>query len=72
MFLRNALLELGYDFQGMYACSVDPICPWDSPGRNTGVGCHTSPALAGEFFTVEPPGKALWLPNDSQITTAMR
>ena len=43
------------------------LCPWDSPGKNTGVGCHallqgifptqglnlclTSPALAGEFFT---------------------
>ena len=47
-------------------------CPWDFPGKNTGVGCHvllqeiylpdsgvkpTSPALAGEFFTTEPPGK---------------
>ena len=43
--------------------------PWDSPGRDTGVGCHfllqgffpnpgiepTSPALAGGFFTAEPP-----------------
>ena len=42
--------------------------PWDSPGKNTGVGCHallqgdlsdpgikpTSPALAGKFFTTEP------------------
>ena len=42
------------------------LCPWDSPGKNTGVGCHapgelpnpgiepaplTSPALAGRFFT---------------------
>ena len=39
------------------------LCPWDSPGKNTGVGCHAllpnpgwnlslmSPALAGEFFT---------------------
>ena len=46
-------------------------CPWDSPGKNTGVGCHsllqghlldprvepTSPASAGGFFTAEPPGK---------------
>ena len=49
---------------------MDPaklLCPWDSPGKNTGVGCHallhriflpqgsnphlTSPALAGGFFT---------------------
>ena len=38
----------------------------DSSGKNTGVGCHfllqgifltTSPALAGKFFTAEPPGK---------------
>ena len=43
------------------------LCPWDSPGRNTGVGCHfllqaifptrqlnpglRSPELAGGFFT---------------------
>ena len=44
-----------------------PLCPWDFPAKNTGVGCHallqgifptqglnpslTSPALAGGFFT---------------------
>ena len=47
------------------------LCPWDFPGKSTGVGCHfllqadlpnpgiepTSPALAGRFFTTEPPGK---------------
>ena len=40
------------------------LCPWDFPGKNTGVGCHfflqgmnPSPALAGGFFTIEPPGK---------------
>ena len=38
------------------------LCPWDSPGQNTGVGCHAllqgifptqglKPALAGGFFT---------------------
>ena len=56
-------------------CSPAGSCPWDSPGKNTGVGCHfrkanpdpgiepTSPALAGKFFT-ESPGKpqALGLP----------
>ena len=47
-------------------------CPWDPPGKNTGVGCHfflqgssrprdqtaplASPALAGGFFTTLPPG----------------
>ena len=47
-------------------CSL-PVCPWDSPGKNTGVGCFALlqgifliqgskplllfPALAGGFFT---------------------
>ena len=44
--------------------------PWDSPGKNTRVGCHfllqgifqlqrsnLSPALAGRLFTLVPPGK---------------
>ena len=45
------------------------LCPWDSPGKNTGVGCHfllqgmfqiqgsnslASLALAGGFFITEP------------------
>ena len=48
------------------------LCPWDSPGKNTGVGCHflltgdlsdpgmepAVPALTGGFFTTEPPGKS--------------
>ena len=25
------------------------LCPWDSPGKNTGVGCHS--ALQGIFLT---------------------
>ena len=47
------------------------LCPWDFPGKNTGVDCHfllqgklpnpgiklKSPALAGGFFTNMPPGK---------------
>ena len=63
------------------ACSVMSVsqptsllCPWDFPGKNTGVCCHfllqginpetepespASPALAGGFFTTEPPGKPL-------------
>jgi len=47
--------------------------PWNFPGKNTGVGCHfllqkifqnnelESPALAGGFFTTEPPGNTLLL-----------
>ena len=68
-------------WQCMHACEVTSVvsdslrpyelarylCPWDSPGKNTGVGCRallqgiflirveaaslTSPALAGGFFT---------------------
>ena len=45
------------------------LCPWDSPGKNAGVGCHVgdlpdpviepmSPALADGFFAAEPPGEA--------------
>ena len=46
------------------------LCPWDFPGKNTGVGCHfllqgdlpdpviePMSCLAGEFFTTEPLGK---------------
>ena len=46
------------------------LCPWDSPGENTGVHRHslfqgifltqidlTSPVLAGGPFTTESPGK---------------
>ena len=47
------------------------LCPWDFPGKNTGVGYHfllqgnlpnpwfepTSPALQADSFTTEPPGK---------------
>ena len=56
-------------------CSPPGSCPWDSTGKNTGMGYHAllqgifptqgsnpslmSPALAGGFFTTEPPGKPL-------------
>ena len=45
------------------------LCPWDSPGQNTGVGCHPpgelcnpgteprSPALQADSSLSEPPGK---------------
>ena len=48
------------------------LCPWDSPDKNTGVGCHlhlqedppdpgTEPlalASASGFFSTEPPAKS--------------
>ena len=50
------------------------LCPSDFPGKSTVVDCHfflqgilptqgiklLAPALAGRFFTTEPPGKWLW------------
>ena len=42
------------------------LCPWDSPGKNTGVGCHALlqgvfptqvSCIAGRFLPSEPPGK---------------
>ena len=55
---------------GLYPTRL--LCPWDSPGKNTGVGCHfllqgnlldpgiepRCATLTGGFFTVELPGKA--------------
>ena len=54
------------------------LCPWDSPGKNTEVGCHallqgifptqgsnpslTSPALAGRFFTTSTTWEARQVP----------
>ena len=41
---------------------VAQLCPWDSPGKNTEVGCHSllqgifltqgSNSTAGRFFTI--------------------
>ena len=55
----------------MTACPTRILCPWDSPGKNTGVECPLSSpgdlphpgikpvsfALAGGFFTMELPRK---------------
>ena len=52
-------------------CLSRLLCPWDSPGKNVGVGCHflplgifpsqglnyESPVLAGGFFITLLPGK---------------
>ena len=54
------------------------LCPWNYPGKNTGVGCHflfqgifptqrSSPALAGRLFTTEPPGNPRSSLGHSQI-----
>ena len=42
-------------------CS-QPVCPWNSPGKNTGVGCHS--ILWGVFLT---QGSNLGLLHSRQI-----
>ena len=57
---------------GLYAISL--LCPWDSPGKNTGVGCHallqeilptqgSNPYLfvscIANMFFLAPPGKSM-------------
>ena len=55
-------------------CNLQAPLSTGFPRKDTGVGCHlllqgnfpepeikpTSPALAGKFFTTEPPGKPQW------------
>ena len=57
------------------------LCPWDSPGKNTGVGCHFllqgnlpnpenepgSPALKADSLPSEPPGKPIDEKIENQI-----
>ena len=61
------------------------LCPWDSIGKNTGVGCHfllprnlpdpgiesVSPALAGRLFTTEPPGKPLFYCGSESVSRSV-
>ena len=59
------------------------LCPWDSPGKNTGVSCHFQsvfqtqeikamfPAVAGEFFTSCATWEAPCLGTPSQNGTTM-
>ena len=36
--------------EGNMAASITLLCPWTSPGKNTGVGSH--PLLQGIFLTL--------------------
>jgi len=55
-------------FVNLWTIACQPPCPWDSPGKNTGVSCHAliqgilhlfvSPALAGGFFTTSTTWEA--------------
>ena len=62
----------------MQCCGLQPatlLCPWDSPGKNTGVGCHfllqgildpgikpRAPALQVDSLPPQPPEKPALLP----------
>ena len=62
------------------------LCPWDFPGKNTGLGYHfllqgiflnqglnpQSSTLAGRFFTTEPPGKLSLLFSSVQWLSCVR
>ena len=59
-------------FESLWTVACQVLCPWDSSGKNTGVGCHAflrgssqprdwariscGSCIAGGFFTAEPPG----------------
>ena len=58
--------------EGLWPARLLCPCPWNYPSRTDGVGCHVllqrifptqgsvspaAPALAGGFFTTEPPRK---------------
>ena len=70
-------------------CELQParlFCPWDSPGKNTGVGCHfllqgifptqgsnpycISPILQADSLPSESPGKPRSLLSQPQIILA--
>ena len=42
-------------FAILWTVAAGLLCPWDSPGKNTGIGCHT--VLQGIFPDpgIEPP-----------------
>ena len=58
-------------FATPWTVTLQALCPWDVPGKNTGVGCHfllqgifltqelnpVSPVLQVDSLPTEPPGK---------------
>ena len=57
---HQAPLSLGFSRQENWSGWPCPP-PGDLPSPGTGPRSPTSPSLAGRFFTVEPPGKFLYL-----------
>ena len=70
LLFSRSIVSKSCDPHGLWPISL--LCPWDFPGKDTGVGCHfllqgifptpgiepLSPALADTYFTTEPPRKA--------------
>ena len=62
---HQALLSIGFSQQGYWSG-----LPFSPPGGLPNPGIKpTSPALAGRFFTIEPPGKPTFITNLSENFT---
>ena len=57
--LSHSVVSNSFQHHGLYPARL--LCPWDSPGKNTGVGGHAllqgifptqTSCIAGGFFTV--------------------
>ena len=70
--MRTQSLQLGLTLCDSMDCSLPgSSCPWDSPGKNTGMGCHT---LFQEIFPTQglnSPLLCLALPADSWPTSCL-
>ena len=76
--VNSAAMKIGVHTCSVMSDSLQPhrplptrfLCPWDYPGKNTGVGCHfllqgifltqgsnLHPLHWQEYCTTEPPGK---------------
>ena len=77
------LLSSVWLFATLWTAVHELLCPWDSPGRRTGVGCHAllqggwnsglleSPALQADSWPTEPPRKPslIWGEGNFELTT---
>ena len=64
----KALVAQAHSLQSHGLKPTKLVCPWISPGKNTGVGCHSllqgnlpnpgTELIAGRFFTVWTTGEA--------------
>ena len=65
LYVRHLVLSDSFRFHGLWPASL--LCPWASPGKNTGVGCH---ALLQRIFPTQ--GLNLGLPHCRQILYHLR